>query len=283
MYIFLLPINVLAATIVFTADNRKEDIMTQEQRLILLINYLKNENSKFKKIEIPAEKDAQKRLLRSLMNIRPAKPVSEEFLEIQDEYLQKENADKGVVSLTDISPVQPGIYLWQGDITRLSTDAIVNAANNALLGCFVPCHGCIDNAIHSAAGIQLRLECSRIMEYQKEPEQTGTAKITKSYNLPCRYVLHTVGPIIHGSVTQRDCNFLSDCYYSCLELAASYDLKSIAFCCISTGEFHFPNEKAAEIAIQSVKSYRERNKNGLEVVFNVFKDRDLQIYKRLLE
>lgn len=151
-----------------------------------------------------------------------------------------------------------------------------------MLGCFVPCHGCIDNAIHSAAGIGLRLECFRIMEKQKTEEPTGKAKITKAYNLPCRYVLHTVGPIIHGAVTVKDQNLLSDCYRSCLELAAAYHLKSVAFCCISTGEFHFPNEKAAEIAIQTVQDYQKENQNSLEVVFNVFKDSDYKIYKQLL-
>lgn len=155
-------------------------------------------------------------------------------------------------------------------------------SNSAMLGCFVPCHGCIDNAIHSAAGIGLRLECFRIMEKQKTEEPTGKAKITKAYNLPCRYVLHTVGPIIHGTVTVKDQNLLSDCYRSCLELAAAYHLKSVAFCCISTGEFHFPNEKAAEIAIQTVQDYQKENQNSLEVVFNVFKDSDYKIYKQLL-
>lgn len=257
--------------------------MTQAERRIFLIEYLKNETNELKRLEIPSEKEAQKRLLRSLMNIRPAKPVSVEFLAIQDEYLQEEQAKKGIISFSDLSPVQPGIYLWQGDITRLSVDTIVNAANHAMLGCFVPCHGCIDNAIHSAAGVQLRKECFRIMEQQKEPEQTGRTKITKAYNLPCRYVLHTVGPIIYEAVTKRECDLLADCYRSCLELATAYHLKSIAFSCISTGEFHFPKEKAAGIAIQTVQKYQEKNKNRLEVVFNVFKDYEYEIYKRLLE
>lgn len=268
--------------------------MTQTERLAFLINYLINENNQLKSIDIPAQDADRKRLLRSLMNIRPPKTASNEFLEIQDSYLQEECRRKGIISLSDISLEQPGIYLWQGDITRLSVDAIVNAANSAMLGCFVPCHGCIDNAIHSAAGVELRLECSRIMEgehsmeegnsmeKQKADESTGKAKITKAYNLPCRYVLHTVGPIVHGAVTRQDQNLLSSCYRSCLELAAAYQLKSIAFCCISTGEFHFPNEKAAEIAIQTVQEYQKENKNGLEVVFNVFKDSDYKIYKQLL-
>ena len=262
--------------------------MTQTERLDFLINYLIGENSELRAIDIPTQDTEKKRLLRSLMNIRPPKTASKAFLEVQDAYLQEECAPKGVISLSDISLEQPGIYLWQGDITRLSVDAIVNAANSTLLGCFVPCHGCIDNAIHSAAGVGLRLECSRIMEEkhstekQKTEEPVGKAKITKAYNLPCRYVLHTVGPIIHGAVTVKDQNLLSDCYRSCLELAAAYQLKSIAFCCISTGEFHFPNEKAAAIAIQTVQDYQRKNQNGLEVVFNVFKDSDYQIYKQLL-
>ncbi|WP_434309457.1 protein-ADP-ribose hydrolase [Hominifimenecus sp. rT4P-3] len=256
--------------------------MTQTERLIYLIHYLIDENPKLKSIEIPAEDSERKRLLRSLMNIRPPKAVSKEFLEVQGAYLQEERTKKGVVSLSDLSSPRPGLYLWQGDITRLSVDAIVNAANSAMLGCFVPCHGCIDNAIHSAAGVELRLECARIMERQKAEEPTGRAKITSAYHLPSRYILHTVGPIIHGKVTERDCALLSDCYRSCLELAAEYQLKSIAFCCISTGEFHFPNEKAAEIAVQTVQDYQKKQQNGIEVVFNVFKDYDYEIYKQLL-
>ena len=274
--------------------------MTQAERLTFLIEYLMSENKELKSFHIPVEENAKKRLLRSLMNIRPPKPVTKDFLNIQDEYLQGEKTEKGIISLADIPFVKSGIHLWQGDITRLSVDAIVNAANSAMLGCFVPCHGCIDNAIHSAAGIELRLECSRIMEEkhsmegehsmeeahsmekQKIEEPTGKAKITKAYNLPCRYVLHTVGPIIYGEVTQKDCNLLSDCYRSCLELAAEYQLKSIAFCCISTGEFHFPNEAAAEIAIQTVKEYQKKKPSDMEVIFNVFKDCDYKIYKQLL-
>lgn len=256
--------------------------MTQTERLDYLINYLLNESSGLNSIDTPVEQAEKKRLLRSLMNIRPPRKASTEFLEIQDAYLQEECNVKGVVSLSSLSPVRPEIYLWQGDITRLSADAIVNAANSAMLGCFIPCHGCIDNAIHSAAGVELRQECAQIMEKQQTEEPTGRAQITKAYNLPCRYVLHTVGPIISGKVTRKNCKLLSDCYRSCLELAAVHELKSIAFCCISTGEFHFPNEKAAEIAVQTVQEYQAQNRNGMEVVFNVFKDRDYEIYKRLL-
>lgn len=257
--------------------------MTQKDRIFYLINYLIKENDELKSLDIPAKDAARKRLLRSLMNIRPPKPAAKEFLKVQDEYLQEEQAEKEIISLADISYGKSGIYLWQGDITRLSVDAIVNAANSAMLGCFVPCHGCIDNAIHSAAGVELRLECSRIMEKQKMEEPVGKAKITGAYNLPCRYVLHTVGPIIYGEVTKKDCSLLSDCYRSCLELAAEYQLKSVAFCCISTGEFHFPNETAARIAIQTVKDYQRKNPSDMEVVFNVFKDYDYEIYRQLLE
>lgn len=256
--------------------------ITQGQRLDFLIRCLLNENEEYKNREIPAGQPDKRRLLRSLMNVRPPVPASEEFLKVQDAYLQERLAERGVTEPENLTPIQPGIYLWQGDITTLAADAIVNAANSRILGCFVPCHGCIDNAIHTYAGIQLRMECARIMAGQRKEEATGKAKITKAYNLPCRYVLHTVGPIIYGTVTKTDCELLAGCYRSCLELAAAYGLKSVAFCCISTGEFHFPNELAAEIAIQTVRTWQQQNSNRIEVIFNVFKDSDYEIYKRLL-
>ena len=256
--------------------------MTQDERLDKLICYLLREKAEYKTIPIPDSAADKRRLLRSLMNVRPPAPVSEDFLKVQDEYLQGVLAEKEVTHIQDLTPVQPGLYLWQGDITTLAADAIVNAANSAMLGCFVPCHGCIDNAIHSAAGVQLRLECARIMAQQQAEEPTGRVKITRAYNLPCRYVLHTVGPIIDGRVTKQDRKLLASCYRSCLELAAAHGLKSIAFCCISTGEFHFPNELAAEIAIRTVKTYQQQNPNRMEVIFNVFKDCDYEIYKKLL-
>lgn len=256
--------------------------ITQGQRLDFLIRCLLNENEEYKNREIPAGQPDKRRLLRSLMNVRPPVPASEEFLKVQDAYLQERLAERGVTEPENLTPVQPGIYLWQGDITTLAADAIVNAANSRMLGCFVPCHGCIDNAIHTYAGIQLRMECARIMAGQRKEEATGKAKITKAYNLPCRYVLHTVGPIVYGTVTKTDCELLAGCYRSCLKLAAAYGLKSVAFCCISTGEFHFPNELAAEIAIQTVRTWQQQNSNRIEVIFNVFKDSDYEIYKRLL-
>ena len=256
--------------------------MTQDERLDYLLSCLLGERADRDSIPLPDRIPARQRLLRSLMNVRPPVPADPAFLQVQDEYLQAVRTEKGGTQLSDLTPVRPGLYLWQGDITTLAADAIVNAANSAMLGCFVPCHGCIDNAIHSAAGVQLRLECARIMAQQQGEEPTGRAKITKAYNLPCRYVLHTVGPIIHGMVTRRDRELLAACYRSCLELAAEYGLKSVAFCCISTGEFHFPNELAAQIAIRTVNAYQQENPNRIEVIFNVFKDCDYEIYKKLL-
>ena len=256
--------------------------MTQQERLLWLIKYLMEEDSEYNRIRVPGSVPEQKRLLRSLMNVRPPKPVTEEFLQIQDAYLNEETREKGIVRPEDLEPVRDGIYLWQGDITRLQVDAVVNAANSALLGCFIPCHGCIDNAIHSAAGVQLRQECAAVMGRQGRAADTGGAKITKAYNLPCRYVIHTVGPIVYGDLTEEDCGLLASCYQSCLELASNYGLRSIAFCCISTGEFHFPNEKAAETAIETVDAFRRKTGTEMEVIFNVFKDRDKEIYERLL-
>jgi len=253
--------------------------MDQSERRSFLLHALLAERADGHTFKIPQEKDEQKRLLRGLMNVRPPETVRADFLRVQDEYLQEELRAKGVVSLP---PVQPGLYLWQGDITALQCGAIVNAANSALLGCFYPCHGCIDNAIHSAAGVQLRLECARLMDAQGCPEPTGRAKLTPAYNLPCDYVLHTVGPIVRGAVTPRERAQLAACYRSCLELAAANRIQSVAFCCISTGEFHFPNREAAQIAVNTVRNFRAQNPESPEVIFNVFKDNDRKIYAELL-
>lgn len=255
--------------------------VTQEQRADFLIRWLLNERKEYKDIAIPVNLTEKRQLLRSLMNVRPPVPADNEFLTVQDAYLQERLAERGVTRIGDLSPVRPGIYLWQGDITTLAADGIVNAANSQMLGCFVPCHGCIDNAIHTYAGVQLRQECASIMAGQ-EAEPTGRAKITKAYNLPCRYVLHTVGPIIYGVVTETDRRQLADCYRSCLNLAAAYGLRSLAFCCISTGEFHFPNRLAAEIAIMTVEEWQKENPDQMEVIFNVFKDNDYKSYRQLL-
>ena len=233
-------------------------------------------------MKIPKDEQEQKNMLRSLFNIRPPRPVTSDFLEVQDAYLREETRNKGITSLVDLTPVQEGIYLWKGDITTLRCDAIVNAANSQMLGCFCPCHGCIDNAIHTFAGVQLRAACAQLMEKQGHEEETGKARITTAYNLPCKYVLHTVGPIIRGRLTKHEKDLLASCYRSCLELAVKNNCQSIAFCCISTGEFHFPNDKAAEIAIQTVTSFLNTQEQNIRVIFNVFKDVDLHIYQKLL-
>ena len=256
--------------------------MTQEDRRIDLIKELLAERPRYRDIPVPREMAEQKQLLRSLMNVRAPRQISKDFLAVQDGYLREELAGKGITDFSSLTPISEGLYLWQGDITTLRCDAIVNAANSGLTGCYIPCHRCIDNCIHTYAGMQLRQECAAIMEEQGREEKTGGAKITGAYNLPCKYVLHTVGPIISGAVTRKDEELLSSCYRSCLELAERHGIGSVAFCCISTGEFHFPNDKAAEIAVRTVKQYREAANSGLEVIFNVFKDVDYEIYRNLL-
>ncbi len=258
--------------------------MTQEERRIWLLRYLLEESAQYGDISIPETAEEQKELLRSLMNVRPPKPVSGEFLNMQDEYLQVENAKDGFADIEELMPVKSDsrLYLWQGDITRLAVDAIVNAANSQLLGCFRPLHGCIDNIIHSKAGVQLRLKCNEIMQAQGHEEPTGQAKITPAYNLPCKYVIHTVGPIVQGRLTKEHEGLLASCYRSCLELAEKNGVFSVAFCCISTGVFMFPNQRAAEIAVETVRNWLNETGSKIKVVFNVFKDIDLEIYDKLL-
>ncbi len=257
--------------------------MTQTQKREYLITQLLKEQPQLLTMEIPSGEQRQKALLRSLFNIRMPKPVNQEFLRVQDSYLQEEIRQKGITRFDDLRPIQQGIYLWRGDITTIAVDAIVNAANSQMLGCFVPCHVCIDNAIHTFAGVQLRLSCAELMNKQGHEEETGKAKITPAFNLPSKYVIHTVGPIVGGRLTQKDKDLLASCYRSCLELADENGCRSIAFCCISTGEFHFPNDKAAEIAIRTVKEYKAQTQSKTEVVFNVFKEYDYNIYRELLE
>ena len=232
-------------------------------------------------LHTPAE---QRRLLRSLMNLRPPRPLAPAFLCLQDELLSAEREKKGVIDGELLPAVSKDsrLVLWQGDITSLKVDAIVNAANSGMLGCFYPLHSCIDNIVGTRSGIQLRLYCYDIMNKQGHEEPTGQAKITPAFNLPSKYILHTVGPIIYGPVSEQDCEALASCYRSCLKLAVENDCRSIAFCCISTGEFHFPNEKAAEIAVQTVTSFLTTQKPDIRVIFNVFKDVDLHIYQKLL-
>lgn len=256
--------------------------MTQTEKRIYLISTLIDEQPQYRAMEIPQNEQEQRQLLRALFNIRMPRETSKDFLKIQDEYLQTELKEKGITDYKTLTPLKDGIYLWKGDITALKCGAIVNAANSQMLGCFCPNHGCIDNAIHTFAGVQLRAACAELMEQQKSEEETGKAKITPAFNLPSDYVIHTVGPIVHGWLTKKDKEQLANCYRSCLALAEQNDVKSIAFCCISTGEFHFPNDKAAEIAIQTVREYKEKNNSGIEVIFNVFKELDYDIYRELL-
>ncbi len=256
--------------------------MNQNERRLFLIRSLLNERLEYRDWRIPQDVSDQKLLLRGLLNVRPAQVCNPEFLRVQDAYLHQATAEKGITDCSALSPVQPGLYLWQGDITTLKCDAIVNAANSGMTGCYAPNHRCIDNAIHTFAGVQLRLACAEIMERQGCPEPTGQAKITPAFNLPCRYILHTVGPIVDESPTERDCAQLESCYRACLTLAAENRLESIAFFCISTGEFHFPNEQTAQIAVQTVKTFLNQKSSVKKVIFNVFKDLDREIYARLL-
>lgn len=252
--------------------------MTQTERRISLIRALLHEETRYRDFQIPSGEAEQKKWLRSLMNVRPPRPIGEDFLAVQDAYLREETARKGVTDAANLPPIEPGIKLWRGDITTLRCDAIVNAANGGMTGCYVPCHRCIDNAIHTYAGVQLRLACARLMEEQGHEEEPGGAKLTPAYNLPCRYVLHTVGPIASDPVSQGERECLASCYRACLQLAQRNRIQSVAFCCISTGEFRFPNEEAAKIAVDTVRRYRGET----EVIFNVFKDVDYEIYRTLL-
>lgn len=249
-------------------------------RLETLIQTLLDEQD-LKQVAIPGDLAEQELLYRALQNVRYPAPAKLDFLYQQDRYLQKKRLEKGVVALKDLESLQPNIYLWQGDITRLAVDAIVNAANSKMLGCFVPNHRCIDNAIHTAAGLQLRLACHAIMQEQGADEATGQAKITPGYNLPAKHVIHTVGPIVYGELTDLERDQLRSSYQNSLELAVENGLTSIAFCCISTGEFHFPQEEAAQIAVDTVREFL-KTQPYFQVIFNVFKDEDLRIYEELL-
>ena len=254
--------------------------MTQDERRRFLLEFLLRERGET--MALPGDEAAQRRLLRALCNVREPIPAPADFLAVQDAYLQEETRRKGVTDAARIPEAEPGIRLWRGDITTLRCDAIVNAANSALLGCFVPCHGCIDNAIHTYAGVQLRLACAELMAAQGHPEPAGRAKITPAFNLPSRYVLHTVGPIVQDRPTARDEALLAACYRSCLALAAAHGARSVAFCCISTGEFHFPSARAAQIAVQTVREARKTLQHEMDVIFNVYQERDLRIYEGLL-
>lgn len=255
--------------------------MDQVERRKILINALIGEREEYKGTAVPEEEYLQKRLLRSLFNLRLPGAVSEKFVKIQDDYLKEATREKGITDYAELTPEEPGIYLWQGDITTLKCGAIVNAANSGMTGCYQPCHGCIDNCIHTYAGVQLRNYCAELMRKQGFEEPTGQAKITPAFNLPCRFVIHTVGPIVSGRLNETHKELLASCYRSCLKLADENDCKSIAFCCISTGVFGFPQKEAARIAVSTVKDYKEKTGTKLEVIFNVFKADDYAIYREL--
>ena len=245
-----------------------------------LIKHLISERDDLSRIEIPENEQDKFRLYRSLVNIRPAVRASDDYLQAEDEYLTALTESKGITDIADLMPIEDGVYLWKGDITTLRCGSIVNAANSGMTGCWQPCHSCIDNCIHTFAGVRLRYECGMIMKAQGHEEPTGKAKITPAYNLPCGYVIHTVGPIVQGQLTEEHCRLLESSYQSCLEIAVQNGIDSIAFCCISTGVFGFPQNKAAEIAVRTVREFRKAH--DIQVIFNVFKEDDHEIYKRLL-
>jgi O-acetyl-ADP-ribose deacetylase (regulator of RNase III) len=256
--------------------------MTQRKRLDWLLHYLCVECDE--KTDMPSDYTRKRELFKALMNVRPPRPVADDFIRIQDEFLRKETRNKGIVRLHDIAAIAENnkISVWKGDITRLAVQAVVNAANARMLGCFVPGHACIDNAIHTFAGVRLRLECAEIMEKQGHPEPPGQAKITSAYNLPSDFILHTVGPVVEGQVTDENRRLLEGCYRSCLELAERHKIESIAFCCISTGVFRFPNEEAASVAVETAVAFIEAGSRIKRVIFDVFTERDEAIYKKLL-
>ncbi len=258
--------------------------MTQTERRIELINRLLAEDPQYQDIRIPEGETEQKSLLRGLLNVRRPQENDPDFLTLQDTYLEEAQKDRGIVDPDTLTFNKEGLAVWQGDITTLAADAIVNAANSGMTGCYAPNHTCIDNCIHTFAGVQLRKACADIMQKQGYEEPTGQAKITPGFNLPCTYVLHTVGPIVYTEVSDLEREQLASCYTSCLDLASQNGCKSIAFCCISTGVFRFPNAEASKIAVETVRDYLKKNDTSVEhVIFNVFKDVDLKLYQDLLE
>ena len=256
--------------------------MNQAERRQFLIHAFLEERPDGDGFQIPFDSVGQQRLLRGLMNVRQPGLPGSDVLKVQDEYLQGRIGENGITRMEGLAPVRPHIYLWQGDITTLACDAIVNAANSQMTGCWAPNHICIDNCIHTFAGVQLRWECAQLMQQQGFPEPTGSAKITGAYNLPCEHVIHTVGPIANGSPTAVHRRQLASSYRSCYELAKEQGLRSLAFCCISTGVFGFPQEEAACIAVDTVCKLVTDDPSPLDVVFNVFLDEDYAIYSKLL-
>ena len=272
----------------------------QNERLDYLLREFKEDSVQYRDLEVSGGYTEKRMALRSLMNIRMPGEMAEEVVRVQDEFLSEEAEEKGIVTLDEIPdiaeqygsrhPFADKISIWQGDITRLQVGAIVNAANSQMLGCFVPCHRCIDNAIHSAAGIELREECSHYMKRRKMrygsryEEPTGQAVLTKGYNLPAKYVIHTVGPIVGGRLTQALRDDLRNCYRNVLQCCVENQIRSVAFCCISTGEFHFSNDEAAKIAAETVTDFLKMHEPEFDrIIFNVFKDIDRELYEEELK
>ena len=263
--------------------------MTQDQRLDYLVEEFKKDSVQYKDLETPKDAEGKRCVLRSLMNIRMPKPFPEEALAVQDDYLAGRAEEKGIVRLSDIPVTRGAVSIWQGDITRLAVDAIVNAANSQMLGCFVPMHICIDNSIHAFAGIQLRAECNRQMgqlrsRYGQDYEQpTAVPMLTDAYNLPAKKVIHVVGPIVQYGLTPELEKDLADCYLHTLDMCVENNLKSVAFCCISTGVFRFPNKRAARIAVSAVNSWLSQHPGAMDrAIFDVFKDEDRKYYEELV-
>lgn len=272
--------------------------MNQNERLDYLVEQFKEDSVQYQDLETPADPAGKKRILRSLMNIRMPRRMAPSVLAVQDEYLKERNRENGIVQISDIPtiadqgsrhPHADSISIWQGDITRLAADAIVNAANSQMLGCFIPMHTCIDNCIHTYAGIQLRAECDRQMrilrsKYGQDYEQpTAVPMLTDAYNLPAKKIIHIVGPIVQYELKPELEKDLADCYLNTLDMCLNKDLKSVAFCCISTGVFRFPNKRAAEIAVQTVNDWMKKHPGSMErVIFNVFKDEDKKYYEELI-
>ena len=276
-----------------------KNFTTQEERLDYLLQEFKEDSEQYKDLDVEEGYENKRMALRSLMNIRMPRKMAEEIIKVQDEFLMLEAKEKGIVELSDIKTIKEQygsmhrygdkISVWQGDITGLAVGAIVNAANSQMLGCFVPCHRCIDNAIHSAAGIELRAECSHIMNQKRikfgsrYEEPTGQAMLTEGYNLPARYVIHTVGPIVRYGLTDELKQDLRNCYENVLKCCMDHKIRSVAFCCISTGEFHFPNDEAAKIATETITSVLKDYESEFDrIIFNVFKELDRKYYEELL-
>lgn len=266
--------------------------MNQKEKVTYLIQYLEKEMPEYSSTKVPEDAQDAFNLFRALCNVRMPGPVSGEFLQIQDEYLQEETAKKGITDIKNLKPVPADnrIYLWQGDITTLRCDAIVNAANSQMLGCFRPLHNCIDNMENTYAGVQLRNYMEEQMEQMRQKhgegyeQPTAVPMISPAFNLPSKHIIHVVGPIVSPFLMQEHKDQLAQCYRESLNLAAANGCKNIAFCCISTGVFMFPADTAAQIAVKTVREWLDAHPDSCmkKVIFNVFKDNDLAIYKKLL-